>query len=150
MNGYLYEVNTQADRQTKYALSQSYLGDTFLNVASGKTLNFQEANTNSLMELTGSSVHCHKPLTILGDGSNAVGKLVLKCSNNSHGVTIESPAHSAYTGSYTLTLPTSAGTNGQVLQTDGSGNLSWVDLPSGGGVGGGAQHNNFISCNKHL
>lgn len=32
------------------------------------------------------------------------------------------------TGSYTLTLPTSAGSNNQVLKTDGSGNLSWINL----------------------
>ena len=33
-----------------------------------------------------------------------------------------------------LTLPTSDGTNGQVLKTDGSGNLSWVANGSGGGA----------------
>tara|TARA_Y100000361_G_scaffold99885_1_gene89681 strand:+ start:153 stop:803 length:651 start_codon:yes stop_codon:yes gene_type:complete len=32
----------------------------------------------------------------------------------------------------TLTLPATVGTAGQVLQTDGSGNLSWVDLPTSG------------------
>lgn len=34
--------------------------------------------------------------------------------------------------SYTLTLPTAAGTNGQVLQTDGSGNLAWATVGSSG------------------
>lgn len=30
----------------------------------------------------------------------------------------------------TYTLPTSRGTNGQIMQTDGSGNVSWVNLPT--------------------
>jgi len=35
-------------------------------------------------------------------------------------------------GSWTLTLPTSAGTDGQVLTTDGAGNTSWI--AGGGGI----------------
>ena len=35
-------------------------------------------------------------------------------------------------GNVTLTLPTAAGTNGQVLTTDGSGNLSFLDAAGGG------------------
>ena len=67
-------------------------------------------------------------LTIKGDGSSADGKLVLNCSQNSHGVSIAGPAHSAGQ-SYNLILPTSVGTNGQVLATAGSNTnqLSWVD-----------------------
>ena len=36
------------------------------------------------------------------------------------------------TGAAEFTLPTSDGSAGQVLMTDGSGNLSWVSLPTGG------------------
>ena len=66
-------------------------------------------------------------LTAKGDGSSADGKITLNCSQNSHGVAIQSPAHSAGQ-SYTLILPTSVGTNGQVLATSGSSTnqLSWV------------------------
>ena len=39
-------------------------------------------------------------------------------------------------GGYTLTLPTSAGSNNQVLKTDGSGNLSWLDFGSPPAIGG--------------
>jgi len=42
----------------------------------------------------------------------------------------------ATAGSWTLTLPSSAGTSGYVLQTDGTGNTSWV-AQSGGGGGSG-------------
>ena len=67
-------------------------------------------------------------LTAKGDGSSADGKITLNCSQNSHGVAIQSPAHSAGQ-SYTLILPTSVGTNGQVLATSGSSSnqLSWID-----------------------
>ena len=67
-------------------------------------------------------------LTAKGDGSSADGKITLNCSQNSHGVAIQSPAHSAGQ-SYTLILPTSVGTNGQVLATNGNSTnqLTWVD-----------------------
>jgi len=47
------------------------------------------------------------------------------------GVTYNITLASAATANYTLTLPTTAGTSGYVLSTDGSGNLSWV-AQSGG------------------
>ena len=58
----------------------------------------------------------------------ADGAIQLNCSQNSHGVKIQSPAHSAGQ-SYTLVLPTSVGTNGQVLATNGNSTnqLTWVD-----------------------
>ena len=65
-------------------------------------------------------------------GGNNQGAIKLNCEQNSHGVTIKAPAHSA-TATYTLTLPTSDGSPDQVLKTDGSGVLSWVDQASGGG-----------------
>ena len=43
----------------------------------------------------------------------------------------------ALTGNYTLTLPTNTGSNGQVLSTDGTGNLSWITSTGGNGGGGG-------------
>ena len=47
-------------------------------------------------------------------------------------MTIKSPAH-ASAATYTLTLPVNDGDADQVLKTDGSGVLSWVDQASGGG-----------------
>ena len=80
-----------------------------------------DAITNAKTEFT-------PGLTIKGDGSSADGKLVLNCSQNSHGVSIAGPAHSAGQ-SYNLVLPTSVGSNGQVLATNGNTNnqLTWVD-----------------------
>ena len=65
---------------------------------------------------------------VKGDGTTAgeVGTLKLNCSNNSHGVKIKSPPHSS-AASYTLTLPDDDGNANQVLKTNGTGGLSWVD-----------------------
>ena len=76
-----------------------------------------DAITNAKTEFT-------PGLVIKGDGSSADGKLTLNCSQNSHGVSIQGPPHSAGQ-SYTLTLPQSI-TNGYFLKTDGSGNLSFA------------------------
>ena len=77
---------------------------------------------------------------IKGDGTSSgqVGKITLNCSNNNHGVSIQSPPHSAG-ATYTLTLPTGTGTNGQFLSTNGSGVLSWgtVDLSTRLALAGG-------------
>ena len=62
-------------------------------------------------------------------GSNQ-GKIKFNCENNSHAVTIQGPAHSA-AATYTLTLPVNDGDADQVLKTDGSGVLAWVDQTAG-------------------
>ncbi len=80
----------------------------------GKTLTTATVEANSL--------------TARGDGSSTDGKIILNCSQNSHGVSISSPNH-ASGQSYNLILPTSVGTNGQVLATNGNSTnqLSWID-----------------------
>jgi len=57
-------------------------------------------------------------------GNDNAGQIQLNCEQNSHGVKIKGPPHSAGQ-SYTLTLPSSI-TNGYFLKTDGSGNLSFA------------------------
>ena len=66
-------------------------------------------------------------IIVKGDGSSD-GYLQLNCSQNSHGIKLKSPPHSAGQ-SYTLTFPSNI-VNGQFLKTDANGNLSWaaVDL----------------------
>jgi len=90
-----------------------------LNVSTGKLA--ADAVTNAKTEFT-------PGLEIKGDGASAAGKLTLNCEQNTHAVHIASPAHSA-AATYTLTLPTGVGTDGQVLATDGttSNQLTWVD-----------------------
>ena len=59
-----------------------------------------------------------------GNATRGSGQLKLNCEQNSHGVIIKGPPHSA-AQDYTLTLPSSI-VNGQFLKTDSSGNLSWA------------------------
>jgi hypothetical protein len=68
-----------------------------------------------------------------GNATKGAGQFKLNCENNSHGITIKGPPHSA-AASYTLTLPNTDGNADQVLKTDGSGGLSWVD-PTAGATG---------------
>ena len=69
-------------------------------------------------------------LEIGGDGSSNDGTIQLNCSQNSHGVKIKSPPHSAG-ASYTLTLPNTDGNADEFLKTDGSGGLSWGTASGG-------------------
>jgi len=84
--------------------------------------------------LTGVSTSSVPALTAKGDGSSQDGYIQLNCSQNTHGVKIKAPPHSA-AASYTLTLPDTDGSANQVLKTDGSGGLSWVNQSSGSGSG---------------
>mgnify|MGYP006908240878 CR=1 FL=1 len=65
-------------------------------------------------------------VTVRGNATGGSGKIKLNCEQNSHGVTIQGPPHSA-AATYTLTLPDNDGDANQFLQTDGSGGLSWAD-----------------------
>ena len=67
---------------------------------------------------------------VSGNGGNGAGRFVLNCEQNSHGITIQGPPHSAG-ANYTLTLPNTDGNADQVLKTNGSGVLDWVDQTSG-------------------
>lgn len=60
-------------------------------------------------------------------------KISLKCPDN-------------ITSNYTMTLPTTSGTTGQVLTTDGTGTLSW----SSGGAGGASGLDTYVQFNDAL
>ena len=75
------------------------------------------------------AVNFDDDVVVKGDSTNGSGKITLNCENNSHGVKIKGPPHSA-AASYTLTLPNNTGTSGQALKTDGSGTLSFADVSS--------------------
>ena len=89
-----------------------------------REINTSTTNGNIKLTPNGSGV-----VEVKGAGGND-GTLQLNCSANSHGVKIKSPPHSAG-ASYTLTLPNTDGSNGQVLKTDGSGGLDWVNQNTG-------------------
>ena len=64
---------------------------------------------------------------VVNGGSGESGEITLNCENNSHGVKLKGPAHSAG-ADYTLTLPETSGNSGEVLTTDGTGAMSWAEV----------------------
>ena len=102
----------------------------------GDTLDLVGFGTFNVASITGASIvsgtinndRLPAPvLSVKGDGSSADGALRLNCSQNSHYTEIKSAPHGSYAGNISFTLPTSTGTNGQVLSTNGLGALSFID-----------------------
>tara|TARA_B000000609_G_scaffold116206_1_gene90491 strand:- start:2536 stop:3186 length:651 start_codon:yes stop_codon:yes gene_type:complete len=59
--------------------------------------------------------------------------MTIKLNGSTAGsVALDAPAQTTSSADITFKLPVADGTAGQVLQTDGSGNLSWVSLPTSG------------------
>ena len=98
------------------------------SITSGTLADARLPTTMAGKTLTGATVTTvYNGLVAGGDGGSNDGQIQLNCSQNSHGVKIKAPPHSAGQ-SYTLTLPQSI-TNDYFLKTDGSGNLSFAEVP---------------------
>jgi hypothetical protein len=78
----------------------------------------------------------------VGDGKSL--KLSEQNNNGSNTIALKAPA--AVNADVTLTLPSSAGTSGQVLKTDGSGVLSWTS-PSAASISDGGLEAKKIAVN---
>jgi len=110
------------------------LGNT-LDIGTPSDATVTQAKTNFV------STSSSAGLQIKGDGSSTDGTLQLNCSQNSHGIKLASPAHSAGQ-SYTLKFPTGNVTADKILKvasvsgsgTTGIGQLSFADEPTGGKV----------------
>jgi len=76
---------------------------------------------------------------VIINGNSTDGKLTLNCSATTHGVTLQSPPHSA-SATYTWILPQAAGTAGQVL-TSGGGATDQLTWSTNGNVGGTGTQN---------
>ena len=75
---------------------------------------------------------------IRGDGTTNAGKLRLECFDNvnTHYIDLIGPDHGGGAASYSVKFPaTGPGGNQKILQSDASGNLSWINTPSSGGGG---------------
>ena len=66
-----------------------------------------------------------------GTAGQTDGYIQLNCEQNSHGIKLKSPPHSAGQ-SYTLTFPSTAPATDKFLQTNSSGVLSFADAGGGG------------------
>ena len=89
-------------------------------LALGDVLNVGTVSDNTI---TNDKLATAPTIISKGAGSDS-GAIKLNCEQNSHGVTIKGPPHSA-AQSYTLTLPSTAPSADKALITDGSGNLSF-------------------------
>lgn len=65
-------------------------------------------------------------LGVKNSGSQSEVRLYCEVSN-AHYAAIKAPAHSDFSGNITFTMPATAGSANQVLKTNGSGVLAWVD-----------------------
>lgn len=67
-------------------------------------------------------------------GTGNVAQIDMYCEvSNVHKISLKAPAHSTFSGDINFVLPSSHGSNGQYLKTDGSGNTSWGTVSGGGG-----------------
>jgi hypothetical protein len=89
----------------------------------------EATTTNSNLKLKGNGTG---GIEIMSADGTTDGKITLNCSQNSHGVTLQSPAHGS-TVSYTLILPTSFGGAGDVLTSAGANpsQLVWTTPTTG-------------------
>ena len=98
------------------------------NITSGTLNDARLPSSMAGKTLTGANVTTvYNGLVAGGDGGSNDGQIALNCSQNSHAVKIKAPPHSAGQ-SYTLTLPSSI-TNDYFLKTNGSGVLSFAEVP---------------------
>ena len=104
-----------------------------------REINTSQSNGNIKLNPNGSGA-----VEVKGDGSSNNGKLQLNCSQNSHGVKLESPDHSA-SQSYTIKLPDNQIAADKILKVksiSGSGatavgQLEFADAGGAGATGGG-------------
>ena len=134
------------DLQIYHDGTNSYIEDTGTGslVFKGSFFKFRDTSNSNIFQAGSGFLYLLKPLSTFnasdidldpngsgvvvfkGNATKGAGQFKLNCEVNTHGVTIKGPPHSAG-ASYTLTLPNTDGSANQVLKTDGSGGLDWVD-----------------------
>ena len=104
------------------------------SVALGKNVTAATVDTVSVKAL---ETQTDGGVSIKGDGTNA-GKLKLFCEDagGAHNITLEGPAH-AGGATYGIKFPNVQSAGSQILEADSSGNLAWINTPSGGGGAAG-------------
>lgn len=137
-----YGVHDEANNEqllfTKTTTALNYLNIT--NAAAGGEAT-ASTSTAPILSSAGDVSETDVDLALLAKGTGSVtirantnpGTLSLNNTANTYAVHIKAPATADLTADYTLTLPEDDGLVDQVLKTDGSGVLSWVDQAAGGG-----------------
>ena len=126
----LYESDILGSNFLALSAPINVTSDTTLYFPDGVGSNGQALTTDgSLGNLSWSSFVTSSNPTVSGvlsieEGGADTGRIALYDIDGSNYVLVKAP--SAIGSNFTLTLPVDAGSSGQVLRTDGSGNLSWV------------------------
>lgn len=98
--------------------------------ASANTLTTSQPNQNLIMDPNGTGItQVERAMTVIGNGTTG-GEVRLGDADGTHWTTLRTAAST--TANRTLTFPDSNGLANQVLQTDGSGNLTWVAQTTAG------------------
>jgi len=96
----------------------------------GHIVTFQNASEYNFFSDGGNATFRAGSVQILNDDLVNGGQLSLREGGGANYVSIKAP--NSLSADYTYTLPSTYGTSGQLLQTDGSGGLTWA---TGGGTG---------------
>ena len=112
-DGTLHAIVTEAVAGFMSATDKTKL-DNATSLATASTLVSRDTNSDTTI----------KDLILRDPATSTVGTLIMNDSTNTKQLTLSTPT--ALTSSWALKLPTSAGSNLQLLQTDGNGNTSWI------------------------
>jgi hypothetical protein len=149
-----FQGENDADQEVVYAKITGKIQDAsdgsedglleFSNIKAGSNNITARLRSDSLQLLNGTSLTVAGTATVTGDVEiQARSELKLFDSDSSHYVSLLAPATVA--SSVTLTLPGDDGSSDQVLSTNGSGTLSWVDQSGGGGSGASSFPNSTVT-----
>ncbi len=133
---YLLDVNGNANITTDL----NVVGDAYLN--GGSIIGDAAAD----IILVGGTSTFYEPVTI-GDNGGTDGQLILYSEQGATDYTLSFNPNAAMTQNVALTYPADDGTIGQVLTTDGSGNLSWSNA---GGSGDFSNNGDNAGANRTI
>ena len=117
----------QADGTVREVTKQIHDGNTSITIdESGAGTIVMSADGSNVQEINDSFTKIKVPLIVEDSNSITISEGDENAANK---ISIKIPTN--LTGSYDFILPTTQGVEGQVLRTDGSGNLNWTKLAPG-------------------
>jgi len=120
-------TNTSSSTDTNLGSNDLTLSENRTLDMSGHSLAFENSSVEKAKIFSTGTATFTGRVTV--DGNDVVGGSIrLKEADGTSLISLQAPTN--LSGNVSLTLPSADGSNGQVLQTDGSGGLSFVSLPS--------------------
>ena len=117
----------------------------FANKKAGSNVITARLRSDSLQLLNSTGLTVAGDTTLTGNLElNAQADLQFYDSDSSNYVGFQAP--STISSNVLWTLPNTDGTDGQIIQTDGAGTLSWTDNSGGGGSGSSFPNSTFTTC----